>query len=264
MGNSPSTIPNKILSKQEPTESLQNDLAREPVKSSSQQAENTQLKSDSLQKSETLKSNFAPKGEIPEEEKLIEQTADQPKSIQPSPGIKARLKIQNQLSLKAYEDERKKLEILKPKNLDFDDFKPIERVINGSFFMKTLDKVCKKEIIRRCSLALVRKGNFIFREGQNGTFLYVIKSGSVELTSEAYPRQILSDGDSFGELALLYETAREHTAFTLTNCFLWCIERKHYRRIVDHVKKVQYEFNRKIIDSITILRKAFNRRAPRL
>ncbi|HGY54532.1 MAG TPA: cyclic nucleotide-binding domain-containing protein [Caldithrix abyssi] len=62
------------------------------------------------------------------------------------------------------------------------------------------------------------KDEIIFNEGEPGVGMYIIESGRVHITlgKEKKLLAVLSDGDFFGEMALLLETPRTATAVAQT------------------------------------------------
>ena len=65
-------------------------------------------------------------------------------------------------------------------------------------------------------------GESIFVEGEPGLGMYIISNGVVSIQSEPSGRELvsLSDGDFFGEIALLNEVIRTATARAKTDCTL--------------------------------------------
>ena len=68
-----------------------------------------------------------------------------------------------------------------------------------------------------------RAGEVIFRQGEPGVGMYVVRHGLVEIIYEPSGEVLaeLRDGDFFGEIALLNETPRSATAKAATACTLW-------------------------------------------
>ena len=78
----------------------------------------------------------------------------------------------------------------------------------------------------------------IIQQGDEGDNFYVIDSGTVEVLISKEgggdPEKVseITDGGSFGELALIYGTPRAATIKATTDCRLWAIDRDTYRRIL--------------------------------
>ena len=86
---------------------------------------------------------------------------------------------------------------------------------------------------------VVEQGNLIYKEGDEGNVMYMIKSGTVELLSEklGYEKKKLGSGDCFGEIALLQmNVIRYETAKALTKVELLSIEGEMYRTEVKREK----------------------------
>jgi signal-transduction protein with cAMP-binding, CBS, and nucleotidyltransferase domain len=103
------------------------------------------------------------------------------------------------------------------------------------------------------SLCSVQAGSIIFAQGSLGNFFYILKEGQVDLIINNNHIKTLTEGESFGELALLHGAARSGTIKASKDCFLWVLERKNFRKIIDHINHINFEENKKFIQSIPIL-----------
>ncbi len=65
-----------------------------------------------------------------------------------------------------------------------------------------------------------QRGELIFRKGDRGLGMYIILNGTVSVLSEKEDHELseLSDGDFFGEVALLDESFRSATVRAKTDC----------------------------------------------
>merc|ERR1712025_540848 len=77
-------------------------------------------------------------------------------------------------------------------------------------------------------------GEIIITQGNEGDNFYIIDQGEVEVYVNGEKVVQISEGGSFGELALIYGTPRAATvkACTSTDVKLWGIDRDSYRRIL--------------------------------
>ena len=75
-----------------------------------------------------------------------------------------------------------------------------------------------------------RDGDIIFEEGNHGDWLYIIESGSVELTKKIDGTKIVIDtigpGDVFGELGFIMKTPRTADARAVGDVTVGIIDRK--------------------------------------
>jgi CRP-like cAMP-binding protein len=145
------------------------------------------------------------------------------------------------------------LSIKKKNNHDFEDKELIDNCLMKHFFMRSLDKDSRVEIIKEMSLCSVDKDTAIFKQGSMGNFFYIIKEGDLDLFINDNYTKTLKKGESFGELALLHGAPRSGTVKTKTNCLLWCLERRNFRKVMDHINLINFEENMKFINSIPIL-----------
>ena len=75
-------------------------------------------------------------------------------------------------------------------------------------------------------------GQIIFKRGDPGTVMYVIKSGEVELHIEDRVFATLSTGGILGEMALIDNQARSLTAIAKTDCQLVPVDQKRFNFLV--------------------------------
>lgn len=78
-------------------------------------------------------------------------------------------------------------------------------------------------------------GEVLFHQGNPGVGMYIIQEGTVEIVDETTGDTLaeLSDGDFFGELALLNETPRSATAVSRTESVLYGLFRPDLLGLVE-------------------------------
>ena len=77
-----------------------------------------------------------------------------------------------------------------------------------------------------------RHGDVIFTEGESGKIMYVVKSGSVELSTNGVVVETVETGDILGEMALLDNHCRSATATALTDCQIVPIDMDYFSYLV--------------------------------
>ncbi len=145
------------------------------------------------------------------------------------------------------------LKIVKRNNDKFVDYELIDECLIKHFFMRSLDNDARNEIIKEMSLCRIDVNTYVFRQGSMGNFFYLIRDGECELFVNENHIKNLKAGDSFGELALLHKAPRSGSVRTIGLTYVWCLERKNFRKIVDHINNLNYEENKRFINSIPIL-----------
>jgi hypothetical protein len=143
--------------------------------------------------------------------------------------------------------------ILQSNNQDLDDFELINKCLSKHFFMQSLEKSSWYNIIKEMSLVSLSEGSLIFKQGEIGIYFYIIKSGEVSLRSNGNNIKVIHAGESFGELALLHQATRSGTCVANKESTFWVLERRLFRRTIEHINSVNFEENKSFIQSIPIL-----------
>lgn len=189
--------------------------------------------------------------------KVTEESAQKNPNHEAKEGLRSSLTGFKNSTLKVGDStpsvEREALVIIQKYNKQCEDKNLIEQCILQNFFMRALDSQARLEIIKKMSLACVKKGAVIFTQGNMGSYFYILKQGSVSLEINGKQVKILTVGESFGELALLHGAPRSGTVIAVEECYLWVLERKNFRKIVEYITKINFEENKTFIQSIPIL-----------
>src|SRR5687768_2300041 len=77
-----------------------------------------------------------------------------------------------------------------------------------------------------------KAGAVIFKEGDAGKEMFVVKAGRVELRVHGMVIETLEEGDVLGEMALLDGESRSATAAAATDCQLVHIDRAKFQYMV--------------------------------
>ncbi|OGW44159.1 MAG: hypothetical protein A2Y66_09355 [Nitrospirae bacterium RBG_13_41_22] len=85
-----------------------------------------------------------------------------------------------------------------------------------------------------------KKDEVIFNQGDAGLGMYIIVKGTVEIVCgpERHMLAELSEGDFFGELALLDDSPRSATAFSKTPCKILCFFKPELLDIINRNPKL--------------------------
>ena len=147
-------------------------------------------------------------------------------------------------------NEKRVLELIQKNNASKRDEDIISQIINKHFFMQTLTKQAKNEIITTMSLCKVAEGNILFKQGSYGSYWYIISDGVFELYINDELRLELKRGDSFGELSLMYDSPRAATVKAKTTCYVWVLRRESFRKIINFLGQLHYDENIRFLNSI--------------
>lgn len=135
-------------------------------------------------------------------------------------------------------------EALNPNTFSQDNWKPpVHQLshdqltrLNASVMKNFLFNQLDDESLRTIIFALEEKHyptNYdIIKQGDEGDFFYVLEKGTVDYSVNGEVVNTSSDGSSFGELALMYNSPRAATVTTRTECIVWALDRMTFRRIL--------------------------------
>ena len=122
-------------------------------------------------------------------------------------------------------------------------------IINNLLYHYLFHKTSKDHlqyIINEIKEFQVEAGSIIFYEGDEGSCLFIIKNGQVELTSgDLKTKIILEDGNIFGELALVQEDVkRAYNATAITDLVFYSLDKDAFSEIQESfINSNPFEFN---------------------
>ena len=150
-------------------------------------------------------------------------------------------------------NENENFKITKKHNKERDDAKLIDESLMNHFFLRSLEKQARTEIIKEMPLCVIKKGTILYHQGTFGNYFYILKEGSLDLLINDDKIKTIKPGEIIGELALLYECPRMGTIKATTECTLYTMERRNFKKIVEHIIHINFEDNKKFINSQPVL-----------
>lgn len=118
---------------------------------------------------------------------------------------------------------------------------------------------------KRTSLALLRyedhfkslkKGEAIFKQGDLGDTMFVIRAGTVELQVSGRTVETLHRGDFMGEMALVDSEPRSATALCTTDCEVVPIDRERFQYLVKETPFAALEVMQKMAERLRRMNRA--------
>jgi len=128
--------------------------------------------------------------------------------------------------------------------------KHIEDSVKGNFLFSSLDPDQMKIVIDAMESKLYKAGDVIIKQGEDGSEFFNLAEGTCEcyldLRNGQPPRMVkkYEPGESFGELALMYNCPRAATIIAKTDSHLWAMDRMTFRKVLlftTSKKRDQYE-----------------------
>ncbi len=123
------------------------------------------------------------------------------------------------------------------------------------------------DIARLILLRHIPAGELVFNQGDAGDAMYIVDSGSIEAVADSpgKPSELIgrfSDGDYFGEIALLTGKTRSYTAFAATPSNLWGIYRTDFDNLLLKYPQLSAALGKAVRDRLSVSRSSASE--PRL
>lgn len=80
-------------------------------------------------------------------------------------------------------------------------------------------------------------GSVIFKNGEEGDCMYAVASGEVDIIVDGKVVDQLSDGELFGEMAIIDKQPRSADAVARTDCTIVRIDEKKFLFMTDHTPR---------------------------
>ncbi|EMG50994.1 BCY1 cAMP-dependent protein kinase regulatory subunit [Candida maltosa Xu316] len=150
------------------------------------------------------------------------------------------------VSAEALNPAKLKSESWKPpvNNLSSTEEETLANNLKNNFLFKQLDANSKKTVIAALQQKSFPKDTVIIKQGDEGDFFYIIETGTVDFYVNDAKVNSSSEGSSFGELALMYNSPRAATAVAASDVVCWALDRLTFRRILlegTFNKRLMYE-----------------------
>lgn len=148
------------------------------------------------------------------------------------------------VSAEAMNPDKFKSDSWKPpvNNLTPEQRSELAKTLSLNFLFQQLDSTSKSTVVSALIKKTFPKGTEIITQGDVGDYFYIIESGSVDFYVNGIKVNTSSDGSSFGELALMYNSPRAATAIAADDVTCWALDRATFRRIL-----LEGTFNRRIM-----------------
>jgi cAMP-dependent protein kinase regulator len=160
-----------------------------------------------------------------------EERDDEVSPIPPQSAPKRRIR-RGAVSAEVYTEEDAASYVKKVVPKDYKTMAALSKAISKNVLFSHLDDNERSDIFDAMFPVHRHAGEVIIQQGDEGDNFYVIDLGEVDIYVNNEWVILISDGGSFGELALIYGTPRAATVKAKTDTKLWGIDRDSYRRIL--------------------------------
>ena len=152
----------------------------------------------------------------------------------------------------AVQAEKATMRLLNKHNKECKDSSLIDECLISHCFLRALERQARQEIIKEMSLFFVKPNVEIFKQGSSPGCFYILRQGQCDILINNEKKDTLQKGAYFGDTALLYGTCREYTVKTSTDCYVWVMEKKNFRKVIEHILHITYEDNNSNINKLAI------------
>ena len=148
--------------------------------------------------------------------------------------------------------EKQNMKLLNKHNKECKDSGLIDECLISHCFLRALEKQARQEIIKEMSLFFVKSNVEIFKQGDPAGCFYILRQGTCDIIVNGEKKEILQKGNYFGDTAILYGTNREYTVKASTDCYVWIMEKKNFKKVIEHILHITYEDNNSNIGKIAL------------
>jgi cGMP-dependent protein kinase len=139
--------------------------------------------------------------------------------------------------------EKQKMKLISKHNKEMKDSTLIEECLISHTFLRALEKQARQEIIKEVSLFFVKANEEIYRQGETPGCFYILKSGTCDIIVNGEKKEIIQKGNIFGDTDLLYGTERQCTVKASTECNVWVMDKKNFKKVIEHMLHITFEDN---------------------
>jgi cAMP-dependent protein kinase regulator len=166
--------------------------------------------------------------------------------------------VRTSVSAEAYGAWNVKKEFEAPRYEKSDEQKGrLMSTLKKSFMFQELEDKDMETIILAMKECFFTAGTRVIAEGEDGDYLFVIEQGALECKKIIDGQERLvktcSEGDVFGELALLYNCPRAANVVAKNSCVCWQLDRDTFNYIVKEAAVKRRERYDKFLQSVTLL-----------
>ena len=148
--------------------------------------------------------------------------------------------------------EKKNMKIINKHNKECKDSDLIQQCLINHFFLRALERQARQEIVKEMSLFFVKGDTDIFVQGDPPGCYYIIRQGTVDILVDGKKKNVLQKGSYFGDTAILYGINREYTAKASIDCYVWVMEKKNFKKVIEHILHITYEDNNSNIGKLDL------------
>ena len=127
--------------------------------------------------------------------------------------------------------EKQNMKLLNKHNKECKDSGLIDECLISHCFLRALEKQARQEIIKEMSLFFVKSNVEIFKQGDPAGCFYILRQGTCDIIINGEKKEILQAS---------------------TDCYVWIMEKKNFKKVIEHILHITYEDNNSNIGKIAL------------
>lgn len=160
----------------------------------------------------------------------------------------AQILVTSEDASKDYSENFEKVE----KKVSKENIEFIMRSLKDSFVFFNLTDAEFEEIIANMFFGKVKTGEYVFKQDDESNSFFLIDNGVFEVIISGDIKKTMRKGSCFGELGLLYNAKRSASLRAKEDSFIWGIERRIFKKIIQVLNVSEYEENRSFLDKVPL------------
>ena len=130
-------------------------------------------------------------------------------------------------------------------------------LLRGVPFLALLPEPLIEHLAKQLDTITASAGQVLFREGSAGDRVYVIRHGQVRISRDGHDITSLTDGELFGEIALIHDVPRTATATATTHTTLVWLDREAFIAAISGHAQTAQAANSTVVARLSELNAAF-------
>jgi cGMP-dependent protein kinase len=140
-----------------------------------------------------------------------------------------------------------------PKHKTVNDIRFIQSALKNNSLFKELSNSYLSTLIEDMLYLQVNQGDTLIVQDTPGDKFFILVEGKLQIIINDEPKNFITPGNSFGEVALLHNTPRTATIVAVTRSGIWSLNRAAFKRAMETISKAKESEMQSFIDSVPFL-----------
>ena len=110
------------------------------------------------------------------------------------------------------------------------------------------DKELQDQLVEEFRLCKVEENEYLMKQNDNASSFFILQDGQLDVEVNGIIEGKITQGQGFGELALLYSTPRSASILAKKTSELWFIDRATFRSVVSSIIEKTFAENKKFVN----------------